>query len=235
VLSCFLPFARASSPCAISEDQNWARPATDAARALSPFARSEVEKGHAQQLADSSFFSSAKKARSGGGPRRQNEPPATRLPRSLQNARARPTSSSRTLTTTICLCRAQARRRRQEMTASSPAKLLPRLPERRLHRHPPHPRPQAPAAKGERRARQTQRRQLPPLKRARRARKRTRKARKTTTAMTSRKAKSRSARHKAQNRYVVAMGLQERCGGAAEDLECTFGALRLSALATLAS
>ena len=182
-----------------------------------PSARSpgEQEKGPAQQLADSSFFSSAKKARSGGGPRRQNDPPATRLPRGLQNARARPTSSSRTLTTTICLCRAQARRRRQEMAERSPAKLLPRLPERRLYRHPPHLRPQAPAAKVERRARQTQRRQLSPLKRTRRAKKRTLKARKSTTVMTSWKAKSRSARHKEQNRCVVAMGLQEHCGGAA--------------------
>ena len=91
MLSCFLPAARASSPCARSEDK----------------------RGLAQQLADSSFCagSSAKKARSGGGLRRQNEPPATRQPRGLPNARARPTSSSRTLTTTICLCRAQARRR----------------------------------------------------------------------------------------------------------------------------
>jgi hypothetical protein len=190
MLSCFLPAARASSPCARSEDK----------------------RGLAQQLADSSFCagSSAKKARSGGGLRRQNEPPATRQPRGLPNARARPTSSSRTLTTTICLCRAQARRRHHATAASSPAKRLPQLPERRLHRHPPHPRPQAPAPKGGRRARQTQRRQWPPLRCTRWARKRTEKARKTTTAMTSWKAKARSARHKTQSRCVVAMGLQER-------------------------
>ena len=65
-------------PVRLKRGQKRARLATDAARSFCPCARSEEERGLAQQLADSSFCacSSAKKARSGGGPRRQNQPPA---------------------------------------------------------------------------------------------------------------------------------------------------------------
>jgi hypothetical protein len=65
-------------PVRSKRGQKRARPATDAARSFGLCARSEKERGLAQQLADSSFCagSSAKKARSGGGPRRRNQPPA---------------------------------------------------------------------------------------------------------------------------------------------------------------